>query len=201
MVMTTKIILIRHGETDWNCKKRYCGFLDININERGKKQARKLLQRLKEEKIHRVYSSDRKRAIQTAKIIFKKLKIEKIPDLKEMHFGIFEGLTYKQTMKNYPLIYKKWLKSPYNITVPEGESLREFNKRAVGAIKKIVALNKNKTVAVVCHGGVISAFLNHILKSKKFWKHIPNSGSLSIIEYRNGGPKIKLFNDAIHLNG
>lgn len=196
----TKLILIRHGETDWNCKKKYCGFLDININERGKRQARKLYKRLKDETIHKIYSSDRKRAIQTAGIIFKKLKIEKAPELKEMHFGIFEGLDYKQIMKNHPLIYKKWLKSPYSITIPEGESLREFNKRVTKAIKKIVALNKNKTVALVCHGGVISAFLNHILKSKRFWKHIPNSSSLSIIEYRNGRPKIKLFNDTGHLN-
>jgi alpha-ribazole phosphatase len=197
--MYTKLILIRHGETDWNLKRKYCGFLDIGINEEGKKQARKLYERLKEEKIQKVYSSDRKRTIQTAKIIFKKIKIEKIPDLREMHFGIFEGLTYRQIMKRYPLVYKKWLKDPYDTAIPEGEELREFKKRIVRAFKEIIALNKNKTVAVVAHGGVISAFLNHILKSKNFWDHLPNSSSLSIVEYKNGKPKIKLFNDTLHL--
>jgi alpha-ribazole phosphatase len=197
--MYTKLILIRHGETDWNLKRKYCGFLDIGINEEGKKQARKLYERLKEEKIQKVYSSDRKRTIQTAKIIFKKIKIEKIPDLREMHFGIFEGLIYRQIMKRYPLVYKKWLKDPYDTAIPEGEELREFKKRIVRAFKEIIALNKNKTVAVVAHGGVISAFLNHILKSKNFWDHLPNSSSLSIVEYKNGKPKIKLFNDTLHL--
>ena len=108
--------------------------------------------------------------------------IEKIPDLREMHFGIFEGLIYRQIMKRYPLVYKKWLKDPYDTAIPEGEELREFKKRIVMAFKEIIALNKNKTVAVVAHGGVISAFLNHILKSKNFWDHLPNSSSLSIVE-------------------
>jgi len=198
--MATKLILIRHGETDLNLKKRYCGFLDIDINAKGRKQASKLCKRLNAEKIDKAYSSDRKRALHTAKIIFRKIKIEKIPGLREMHFGIFEGLTYKQIMEKYPLVYTRWLKQPYSLTIPKGEGLPGFKKRVIAALTKITRLNKNKTIAVVAHGGVISAFLNHILKSKDFWGHIPNSGSLSIIEYRNARPKIKLFNDTVHLN-
>lgn len=198
--MPTKLILIRHGETDWNLKRRYCGFLDIDINARGRKQAAQLCKRLKEEKIHKVYSSDRKRALQTAKIIFKKIKIERIPGLREMHFGIFEGLTYEQIMKKYPLVYRKWLKHPYSLIIPQGEGLPGFKRRVVAALTKVVRLNKNKTIAVVAHGGVISAFLNHILKSKDFWGHIPKSTGLSVIEYRKAKPKIKLLNDTRHLS-
>ncbi|MDD5166186.1 MAG: histidine phosphatase family protein [Candidatus Omnitrophica bacterium] len=198
--MPTKLILIRHGETDLNLKKRYCGFLDIAINARGRKQAGKLCQRLRKEKIDKVYSSDRKRAVQTAKIIFKKRKIEILPGLREMHFGIFEGLTYKQIMKKYPFVYKKWLKNPYRITIPEGEGLPGLKKRVIASLTKVIRLNKNKTIAVVAHGGVISAFLNHILKSKDFWRHIPKSTGLSVIEFRKNKPEIKLFNDIRHLN-
>jgi len=198
--MPTKLILIRHGETDLNLKKRYCGFLDIDINGRGRKQAGKLCKRLTGEKVDKVYSSDRKRAVQTAKIIFKKTKIEKISGLREMHFGIFEGLTYKQIMKKYPLVYTRWLKQPYSLTIPKGEGLPGFKKRVLAALTKVIRLNKNKTIAVVAHGGVISAFLNHILKSKDFWGHIPKSSSLSVIEFRKDRPKIKLFNDTQHLS-
>lgn len=198
--MATKLILIRHAQTQGNFKKRYSGFMDISLNDEGRKQAAKLYKRLKKEEIHKVYSSDRKRAIQTAEIIFKGTKIEKIPHLREVHFGVFEGLTYKEIMERHPVIYKKWLNNPFSITIPKGEDLGNFKKRIVKALKKIVSLNKNKTIAVVSHGGAISIFINHILKSKDFWKQIPHPASLSIIEYKNRKRKIKLLNDTAHLS-
>ncbi len=197
--MPTKILLIRHGQTEWNLRKRYCGSADLGLNACGKKEAEKLRKRLKDKPVHKIYSSDRIRAIETARIVFKRAGLEKIPGLSEMHFGIFEGLTYDEIMRKYPVIYKRWLRDPYGITIPKGEGLREFKKRVVSAFKKIIALNANKTVAVVCHGGAISIFLNHILKSKDFWKQIPKSASLSIVEYNNSKPKIRLFNDIAHL--
>jgi len=197
--MATKLILIRHAQTAWNSAKRYSGFIDVALNAEGKSEAGKLEKRLKNEEINRIYCSDRIRAVQTARIIFKNSKINLIPDLREMHFGRFEGLTYKQIMKKYPAIYRKWLKDPSSITIPKGESLNNFKKRITGALKKIISLNKNKTVAVVSHGGAISIFINTILKSKDFCKQIPNSASLSIIEYKNNKPNIRLLNDTAHL--
>lgn len=199
--MTTKLILIRHGSTDWNVKQRYCGFVDIALNNKGKIQAKRLRRRLENKTVHKVYSSDRKRAIQTAGIIFKGYDIEIIPDLREMHFGIFEGLTYKQIMNKFPEIYKKWIKNPFETVIPSGESLDILNKRVVKAFKKITLRHPNQTVAVVCHGGTISAFINHILKSKDFWKHIPQSASLTVMELKNNKFKINLLNDISHLSG
>lgn len=184
--MSTRLILIRHSLTDWNLERRYCSFSDIDIDAKGKKQAQELYKRLKKEKINKVYSSDKKRTVQTAKIIFKHRRIEKIPDLREMHFGIFEGLTYAQIMKSHPVIYKRWLKDPFSITIPRGENLHCFKKRVVNAFRKIISLNHNKTVAVVCHAGVIGIFLTHILKTKDFWKQIPKPGSITIIVSKDG---------------
>ena len=197
--MSTKLLLIRHGQTPWNIKKRYCGTRNIGLSIEGKKQAKLLAQRLKDELIHRVYASDKKRAIQTAKIIFKGTKINQVPDLKEMHFGVFEGLTCQEVMKKYPGIYKKWISNPFSVTIPQGESLADFRKRVARALRKIALANKNKTIAIVCHGGTISAFITMILKSKDFWKHIPQPASLSIVEYKDGRAKIKLANDTAHL--
>lgn len=184
--MAAKLILIRHAETRWNRNKRYCGFSDISLSEAGIEQARRLRKRLREAVIYKVYSSDRRRAIQTAKIIFGQRDIEKMRDLREMNFGIFEGLTYKELMKKRPVIYKKWLANPYTINIPNGEDLTAFKNRVVGAFEKIAALNKNKTVAVVSHGGAISIFINAILKTNDFWGHIPKPETFSIVEYRNG---------------
>lgn len=197
--MPTKLLLIRHGETTWNKNKRYSGVSDVLLSKEGKRQAEKLHKRLKCATIDKIYSSDRKRAIQTAKIVFKDKDFEKIYDLREIHFGIFEGLTYSQVMKKYPVVYKQWLKDPYSIKIPKGESLFEFKKRIISAIKKVIASNKNKTVAIVCHGGAISVILNHILKTKEFWQKIPKSASLSIIEHNKRKIEIKLFNDITHL--
>jgi broad specificity phosphatase PhoE len=198
--MATKLFLIRHGSTDWNVKRRYCGFVDIALNNKGKAQAKRLRRRLENETVHKVYSSDRKRAIQTAGIVFKGYDIEKIADFREMHFGIFEGLTYKQIMKKFPDIYKKWIENPFETVIPSGESLTILKKRVVKAFKKIILRHPNQAVAVVCHGGAISAFINHILKSRDFWKHIPQSASLTLLELKNNKLKINLLNDISHLS-
>jgi len=192
--MATKLILIRHGKTSWNKQKRYCGFRDIGLSDEGKQEAKKLKKRLKAGRVDKIYTSDRKRAIQTAKIVFGNRAIKEVADLKEMHFGVFEGLTYKEVMKRYSKIYTKWLDNPYSVTMPEGESLLDFKKRVNTAFRKIVRLNHDKTVACVCHGGTISIFVTSILRTKDFWKYIPNSASMSIVEYKSGKLKIKLLN-------
>src|SRR3989338_483082 len=103
--MSVKLILIRHGQTAWNAKKIYCGAKEIGLNAKGKKQAAVLRRQLNKVIIHSVYSSDKKRAMQTARIIFKKAKINRIKELREMHFGVFEGLSYRQVLRRYPQIY------------------------------------------------------------------------------------------------
>lgn len=198
--MKTKLLLIRHGQTNCNLEKRYSGFLDVDINATGKKQAKLLHKRLKKIQIHNVYSSDRLRAINSAKIIFKNLKVSIDPGLRELHFGIFEGLTYAQIMKKHPQEYKKWLVNPFKTSIPQGENLYDFQKRILTSFKNIISNNIAKTAAIVCHGGVISIFINSILKSKDFWNYIPDSTSLSIVERIGNNTDIKLFNDTTHLN-
>jgi broad specificity phosphatase PhoE len=197
--MPTKLILIRHGQTSWNREKKYCGAKDIWLDATGKVQARKLAARLKNEPVDIVYSSNRRRALQTARLIFGKVPIKLEPGLREIHFGVFEGMDHHSIMKKYPLIYKKWLKDPFVNSIPRGESLKDFRKRIVFTIKKIISLNKGKTIAAVCHGGAISVFINHILKSRNFWEHIPSSASISVVEYVKNKPKIIFFNDIKHL--
>jgi len=197
--MATKLILIRHGQTQWNLRKRYCGFTDIGLNAAGRQQATRLQKKLKSQAIDRVYVSDRERAIQSAKIIFKGRKIIVVPVLREISFGIFEGLSYQQIMKKYGVLYSQWLNKPYSIRPPKGEGLKDLEKRVVKVINKIVSLNKNKTVALVCHGGVISVFLNYILETKDFWAKVTDSASVSIVEYNKNKWKIVLFNDISHL--
>ncbi|MBM3246096.1 MAG: histidine phosphatase family protein [Candidatus Omnitrophica bacterium] len=199
--MSTKLILIRHGATEWNLKRRYCGMADIKLSDKGKRQAMFLAKRLRKEKIDKIYASDRRRARETARIIFKGRDIEEVPALREISFGSFEGLTYAQIMRKNPEIYRRWLKNPFSVTIPGGESLSYLKKRTAKAFKKIISNNPDKRVAVVCHGGVISIFMNQILKTKKFWEQIPSPASVNILEYKNNKPRILAFNDTAHLEG
>lgn len=200
--MATRLILIRHGITEWNIKKRYCGFMDIALSEKGRKQAQLLREKINRARkpIHKIYCSDRKRAMQTARIVFGNAPIKKIANLREMHFGIFEGLTHKQIMKKHAAIYKKWLSDPFTSVIPQGERLSGFKKRVKSALDKIIRANRNKTIAVVSHGGAISIFLTDILKTRDFWKNIPGATSLTIIEYKNNKPRILALNDTGHLH-
>lgn len=198
--MPTKIFLIRHGQTDGNARKQYCGLLDLELNETGRLQVERLACRLKKDSIYRIYASDRKRAMQSARIIFKGRRINKIAGLREINFGIFEGKNHQEIRESNADIYEKWMSDPYNTVVPGSESLMDFQRRVTRALEKIVLANSNKTVAIVCHGGTISIILSRINGSKNFWEFIPASASMSIIEYRGKRAEITRFNDISHLN-
>jgi broad specificity phosphatase PhoE len=198
--MQTTLYLIRHGATTWNKQKRYCGYIDVPLSKEGRDQAAKLAKRIKPIKFDAVYSSNLKRAVRTARIVFGKTrKITIVPDLQEMNFGILEGLHHDQIIKKYGDIYKKWMQNPYKNHIPKGEDIKPFQKRVTNAIKKIVAANRGKTIAAVCHGGTISVFVMAVLKKKSFWKYVPRSTSVTVVKYRNNKPGIKLFNCTHHL--
>jgi len=199
--MPTKVILIRHGHTTWNTKGRYCGLSDIELNTKGKRQARQLRPMMRKQGIDNVYSSDSLRALNFAEIVFKRFQIKRITELREMDFGIFEGLTYNEIMKRYAKIYKRWLEDPFAVVIPNGESLKHLNDRANRALSKIVSGNKNKVIAIVTHAGPIKMVLSSILKTKDIWKLKPDLGSLNIVEFHHNKARIMLLNDTSYFNG
>lgn len=198
--MRTTLYLIRHGVTGWNKKKKYCGYMDVALSREGACQAKRLAQRVRSVEFDAVYSSDLKRAVRTARIAFGKQRaITQVPDLQEMNFGILEGLCHDQIMKKYRRIYRDWLRDPFKHRLPKGEPIEAFQKRITKAVNRIIAANRGKTVAAVCHGGTISVFVMAVLKKKSFWKYVPRPASITIIEYNGNKPRIKLFNCTRHL--
>jgi len=195
--MTTKLILIRHGITEWNRQGRYCGYKDVSLSRKGKSQVVKLRKSLKDIGFDRIYCSDRKRALQTRAILFGKNKFTRIEGLREINFGVLEGLRHDEIMERYPKVYKEWLANPYKGRIPQAETMQVFKKRVMTAIKKILCLNPGKTIAVVCHGGVIGIFISSILKNRDFWGYVPSPASLTIVEYKNHKYKIDKFNNKI----
>ena len=197
--MATKLILIRHGITSWNKQKRYCGRLDVGLSRQGRGQAEKLARTLKGLPVDKIYCSDKKRALQTCRIIFAGTKFSKEKGLREINFGMLEGLRHKQIMKKYGAVYENWIKDPYRNHIPKAEKMQDFKKRVCACINKIARHNPDKTVALVCHGGVIGIFVSSIHRSKNFWHYVPKATSVTVVKYNNGKPRIAKFNNIAHL--
>lgn len=185
--MPTRLILIRHGETDWSYKRRYCSFSDISLNKRGRAQARQVSNRLRGEEIHKIYSSDMKRTLQFARIIFKGRHIKKSPGLREINFGVFEGLEYQKIMDKYPEIYTRWIDSPAEITISKGENLKDMAERTRKVLAKILSHDKGKTVAIFAHAGPIKVILCDSLKLglNQIWKMKAELASINIVVWNS----------------
>lgn len=197
--MPTKVILIRHGLTQANKQVRYCGHTDVSLSQQGIRQLKKLSKRMASRKVDKIYCSDLKRTVHSAKLVFNGSVIVKRRALREINFGIFEGLTHNQLMRQHPLLYQRWLKKPLKVKVPKAESFTQLKRRVKKELKNIVSKNKNKTIAIVTHAGPIKILISDILKTKDIWAVKSDSSSLHILEFSGQRIKIILLNDISHL--
>ena len=181
--MPTKLILIRHGQTDWNLERRYQGITDTGLNDEGIREAQKVKEALSSERVDKVYSSDRKRALDFANLVFGGMAVEAMAAFREIGFGAFEGLTYEEIMKRYPDAYVAWIKDPLKVLIPQGESVGSVKDRVFNAIHKIVNENKGKTLAIVTHAGPIAVIMHKLSGAKDFWEAWPEPGCVRIVEF------------------
>jgi probable phosphoglycerate mutase len=160
----TEILLIRHGETDWNAEKRLQGHLDIALNAEGQQQANALGRALVNEPLDAIYASDLQRARHTAQAIavLRGMDVQTDVSLRERCYGAFEGLQYADINERYPEAYAAWRARDMDVRYPDGkniaETLREFSARVLGAITKLAthhAGKNHKKIAIVSHGGVL----------------------------------------------
>ncbi len=198
-MLKTRIILIRHGQTDWNLAGKFQGQQDIPLNEEGTKQAAAVARYLAEEKIDIIYSSDLQRALTTARKIAgyqQNIRIKTLPGLREINFGQWEGLTYQDIQQNYPDRFKKWYENPGDTAPPGGEGIIDFQKRVVDQLKDISRQSEGKNIVVVAHGGTIKIFLTHILKMpvNLYWKLEIDHCRITIVKYYHGEFTLKVFN-------
>ena len=197
-----RLILMRHGETDYNLQNRYCGFSNPSLNNKGIWQSKRLADRLRDISVDKVYSSDLKRAYETAKIVFKDNPVEKLEDLREMNFGLFEGLKHEEIINKHPKLYRSWIDNPEKVQIPNGEGLTDLSKRVNKCLSFIVSQNEDKTVALVTHSGPIRIVLCKALKLglKMFWQIGQEIAALNIIDYpKESSPVVIKMNDISHL--
>jgi len=206
--MTIKLILIRHGESDGNAQRKFSGFQDVNLTEKGIWQAKRLARRLEGVQVDAFYCSDLKRARHTAEIIFgdRGEDIVVSPNLREINFGIWEGMTFEEIKLREGAKFTSWMENPDEKTIiPQGESLTILKERVMTEVNRILQEHKNeekdKTIAIVCHGGAIRIILCNALnlELKNLWYIKQNSTALNIIDYYDNRGFISLLNDTSHL--
>jgi broad specificity phosphatase PhoE len=200
----TKIIFVRHGETVWNKQNRVLGWKNIRLSKLGREQAVKLAKRLKNEKIDAIYTSKLSRAVDTAKEInkFHKLKMISVPELNEVNFGIWEGVTWDEAKEKYPDVYTEREKRIYNYKLKKGESNKEVWTRVYKVITDIIEKHPDKTVLIVSHGAVKMLLLRHYLKKsiKELRKEKYHNAGITILEIKNKKAKFHVINDVSHLD-
>ena len=199
----TKIIFVRHGQTEWNVLGRYQGQTDIALSPLGIEQAEKLAAHFPVDKMEAVYSSDLARAMKTASCVADRfgLTVESRPELRELNFGDWEGLTYDEIVAKWPDALNNFFQHPDVLEIPHGESFPKLRERALDAVEKIVACHPNQTVAVFAHGAILRTILTAALHMdlKYVWTIRQFNTAVNIVTYTEHGTTVELLNGTGHL--
>ena len=201
-----RIILARHGETDWNLEKRFQGKSDIPLNSTGHDQAQSLALALQYEPITAIYSSPLKRALETAKHIQRfhsSIHLTEEPGFMEMDLGEFEGLALEKWKEHYYDFRKRWIDKPASLAMPSGESLLDVQQRAVDSLSRICALLKPGSTLLICsHNFVIVSILCFAAGKtlNQFRDFRQNTASLNILTKQDSNFLVEKVNDTRHLD-
>ena len=177
-----KWYLIRHGETDFNKKRFFYGKADVSINETGKEQASKIHQLLKGRAISRIYTSQLKRTLETAAIIFPDQIPTAYKALNERDFGLWEGRTANEIQVAFPLVWEEWLESPFDVTPSKAEPFQKFKDR-VQSIVEESRETEDDEIAIVGHLGVFRLIYQFLVDPEAdFWSIDIPQGTVLLLE-------------------
>ncbi len=198
----TQLLLVRHGETEWNLAQRFQGHTDVPLNEKGRQQAAAIAKRLADEEIHAIFASDLNRAASTASAIAECHSCEVInePLLREGNFGHWEGLTYAEIQARDPEAVKAWHEGILNFAPPGGETPRQLAERIASFYNKLLARYHDETLLLVAHGGSLQILICQLLDIpiEKFWQFNLSHCSYSSISIYEHGAIINVLNDRGH---
>ncbi|WP_319371078.1 alpha-ribazole phosphatase [uncultured Ilyobacter sp.] len=190
-----KVILVRHGESEMNRDGLFFGWLDPKLTAKGIEQAHKAKSIIESFEYDEIYSSDLSRARETADIVnYQGLPVNISQELRELNFGIFEGLTYGEIKEKYPNEVNLWKDKWQEYNYENGENVTQLQKRVVEFLKNLD--KEKKDIVVVTHWGVINCILSYYITGglDGYWKFALNTGGVSILEFRDGFPVLQGLN-------
>ena len=182
----TRLILIRHGQTEWNLVGRYQGQTDLPLNAYGRQQAEQIAQRLDGTQLAAIYASDLTRARKTAEVLAHAvgLPVQLDPRLREINQGEWEGMPFSEIQRRYPRELELRREDPLSFVTPGGESIRQVRERVLQAAEEIRRRHPNETVALVSHGVVLAILRAHYQHQpiERMWDLVPANGEVIEVE-------------------
>ena len=201
----TEVLLIRHGQQDFNLQGVVGDWIDPPLSEQGRLQARLLGEALSTKHLDAVFASSLKRAVETAREVARHhdLEVQFMDDLREV--GIFQDVPPDKTAREFvgdellEAARQRMLNERTWDVYPYSESSYDFKKRAINAVETAIAKNSGERIVIVCHGGVINAYVGHIIGSRYDMFFRPAHASVSIAVAGEGRRVLRLLNDTHHL--
>jgi len=199
-----EIILVRHGETNWNSAEIFRGRADVPLNDIGVEQAERLGDYLSGEKIDVIYSSPLQRAVQTAGAIARRqdLDVNTVVNLTDIDYGQWQGLSSDEVADRYPELYQDWLDTPEQVRIPGGESLEDVRCRAMPFLEDAVARCGEGRIVLVSHRVVNKVLICALLglDNSSFWNVKMETGGITRFVFDRGRVVLTGHNDTSHLS-
>jgi len=202
----TNVILVRHGQTEWNRVERFRGHADVALNEAGLAQAEAAGERIfRQWKPSAVYASPLSRAVKTAEAIAKHydLPVQVHPELIDIDFGKWQGLTPDEVQEQWPDEHYAWYHSPELAQIPDGETLDALRARAMRTVNELVSRHPGQTIVIVGHTVINRIILLGVLglDNDRFWHLSQDTGAINVFEAESQDFFIASLNDTSHLYG
>lgn len=196
---TLKLYIVRHGETEWNVIKRFQGQLNTPLTEKGIKKLKETGKKLENVLFDEVYTSELGRTVASAEIILnenrgyknKKRELQKLAELNEVYFGVWQGLTYEEVFLKYPEEGNNYFYNVknYNAENVEAEKLEDALERFLKGINKILDSHESGNILVVTHGTVFEMFMNYVANNSIFdidERTLMGNGDYKVFSYKDG---------------
>lgn len=203
-----RLLLIRPGETDWNLTGRWQGWVAAPLNEHGRQQVYRLANFIRNIGVNKLYSSDNRRAVDTAEILAEVLGYAPIYDerLRERSIGHWQGLILPEVRAWYPEEYAELMRDPENYVIPDGESVAQVRERLMAALRDIIAnaesLEQNLTVGVVTHTTTIRVLISCLLPEVDLNETtFGNTSVTTLTKNQDDSWWLVTTNDCTHLEG
>jgi probable phosphoglycerate mutase len=204
--LPSRLLLVRHGESTWNWERRVQGQHDPPLSRRGRQQSRELADRLSGHHVAGFYSSDLRRAWETAEPLVESLGREPVPvtGLREIALGQWEGKTREELEAEYPAEWVEWSRKPSWDLVPDGEGAAPFERRVLATLETIQAEHPIGDVICVTHGGVIQVLLGNVVApgrgSDGLFPFVIENCSLTVLQRTGTRTVVTSVNDVCHLS-
>ena len=199
-----QIVLVRHGQTEWNRVERFRGRADVPLNAAGLAQAEAASRRIAAAwRPAAVYASPLSRAVRTAEAIARPLNllVQVAPGLVDIDYGQWQGLTPDEARQRWPEMAHAWYEAPHRARIPGGETLAALQTRAMAAVRELAAEHEGQTIVLVSHTVVNRVILLGVVGAglERFWGLGQDTAALNVLEVAGEHLTLVTMNDTCHL--